>query len=486
MNRNNIWIHIGLATVLITIAAVLGQIERWKTAIHSSSVALQTQIDKRAGNDDPIVKKHRPEVLVRFKHGVSISQIRDIAAAHHDVLADEIEAVDGLSVIDDLDDANPQAVAGQYAAMTDVAYAEPNFKIKLDDPDLSVAPHDLLERLPAISKDDTRPNDPEFDNQWALNNFGQENGKDRADLDALEAWKTTTGSEDVVVAVLDTGVDFTHVDLRENMWIRPENVPAYTDDELGTFNDLNGYDGTDQISDPMDDNGHGTHCAGIIGAEGDNGEGIAGINWHVKIMPLKFMGRGGFGSVNDAIEAINYAIDRKEHGVNVRIISASWGSTMKSKALEDTIRAASDAGILFVAAAGNDSSNNDNRPHYPSNYNLPNVISVAALDRSDQLAGFSNYGIKTVHIAAPGKDILSTWLGDNYREASGTSMATPYVSGVAALVIANEPNISMEKLRDRLLKTADKLDSLNGKVATGGRVCAANALAGHILNHLQH
>ena len=252
------------------------------------------------------------------------------------------------------------------------------------------------------------------------------------------------------------------------MWIRPENVPAYTDDELGTFNDLNGYNGTDKMADPMDDNGHGTHCAGIIGAEGDNGEGIAGVNWHVKIMPLKFLGRGGFGSTDDAIEAINYAIDRKKHGVNIRVISASWGSTSNSKALEDTIRAAGEAGILFVAAAGNDGSDNDRRPHYPSNYDLPNVISVAALDRNDNLASFSNFGVKTVHIAAPGKDILSTWLNDSYREASGTSMATPYVSGVAALIIANEPKISMEKLRERLLKSVDKIDSLNGKVAQRG------------------
>jgi thermitase len=149
---------------------------------------------------------------------------------------------------------------------------------------------------------------------------------------------------------------------------------------------------------------------------------------------------------------------------------------MKSKALEDVIRAAGDAGILFVAAAGNDGSDNDRRPHYPSNYDLPNVISVAALDRNDQLASFSNFGVKTVHIAAPGKDILSTWLSDAYREASGTSMATPEVSGVAALVVANEPGISMEKLRARLLKSVDKIESLNGKVASGGRINAAKAL----------
>jgi len=275
--------------------------------------------------------------------------------------------------------------------------------------------------------------------------------------------------------VLDSGVDYTHRDLVSNMWFRPDNVPQYTDDELGTFNDLQGYN-AENASDPMDENGHGTHCAGIIGAEGNNNEGITGINWNVEIMPLKFMGRGGFGSTKNAIEAINYAIDRKQKGVNVRVINASWGSTSYSKALEDAIRAAGEQGILFVAAAGNATTNNDKRPHYPSNYNLPNVLSVAALDRSDSLASFSNFGAKTVHIAAPGRDILSTWLGDAYRDASGTSMAAPHVAGVAALILANEPGLSVEKLRERLLKSVDKIDSLAGKIGNGGRLNAAKAL----------
>jgi subtilisin family serine protease len=193
-------------------------------------------------------------------------------------------------------------------------------------------------------------------------------------------------------------------------------------------------------------------------------------------MPLKFLGRGGFGNTDDAIEAINYAIDRKKAGVNIRVISASWGSTMRSQALEDAIRAAGDAGILFVAAAGNDGSDNDRSPHYPSNYDLPNVVSVAALDRNDQLAGFSNFGLTTVHIAAPGKDIVSTWLGDNYREASGTSMATPYVSGVAALIVAENPTITVARLRAKLLNSVDKLDSLSGRVESGGRINAAKAV----------
>ena len=226
----------------------------------------------------------------------------------------------------------------------------------------------------------------------------------------------------------------------------------------------------------MDENGHGTHCAGIVGAEGDNNLGITGVNWRVEIMPLKFMGRGGFGTTKDAIESINYVIARKKDGVNVRVISASWGSTARSKALEDVIRKAGEADILFVAAAGNDAANADKRPHFPSGYKLPNVISVAALDRKDELASFSNYGEKSVHVAAPGKEILSTWLGKAYEEHSGTSMATPFVAGVAGLVLSVEPNLSVKELRERLFTTVDRLDSLQGKVVTGGRVNAARAV----------
>jgi subtilisin family serine protease len=226
----------------------------------------------------------------------------------------------------------------------------------------------------------------------------------------------------------------------------------------------------------MDDSGHGTHCAGIIGAEGGNKLGIAGVNWSVQIMPLKFMNASGFGNTKDAIECVNYAIDRRKKGVNIRVISASWGSTTKSRALEEVIRKAYDAGILFVAASGNATANTDRRPHYPSSYKLGNIISVAALDRNDQLASFSNFGEKSVHIAAPGKEILSTWLGDQYEAHSGTSMATPVVAGVAALVLSNEPRLSVDDLRKRLLDSVDKLPGLKGKVVTGGRINAATAV----------
>ncbi len=471
MNRNNIWIHIGLAVVLVTMAAVVGQVERWRTSLSAPGLKQTQALEKRAA-DQKKNSSTTPELFVRFKPGVTLQKIREITSANHDVLTDNIESVPGLTSIDDLDNADAEFTASQYREMSEfVAYAEPNYQIKLDDPTSTPAARNLKYNLPSESA----PNDPMFGDQYALNNSGQDGGTVDASIHALRAWIKTKGSEDVVVAVLDSGVDYTHEDLVANMWIRPKNMAAYTDDELGTYNDLNGFNGTDKVADPMDDNGHGTHCAGIIGAKGDNGIGISGINQTVKIMPLKFLGRGGFGSTDDAIEAINYAIDRKKKGVNVRIISASWGSTSKSRALEDTIRAANDAGILFVAAAGNDGSNNDNRPHFPSNYDLPNVISVAALDRNDNLASFSNYGNKTVHIAAPGKDITSTWLNNSYREASGTSMATPYVSGVAALIIANEPDISLKDLRARLLGSVDKLTVLDGKVQSAGRVCAANA-----------
>jgi len=477
MNRNNFWIHFGIAVILITMAAVIGQIGRWERSLHRGPTKyepLQTA-PKLNPAAPPIANTTdgNPEVLVKFKPGTTLAEIKKIVMGNNDKVEDEIEAVQNLVAIDDLDNADAEAVAKQYAAMSDlVVYAEPNFKIQLDKESV---------KRPAVytvegDYDLSQPNDPQFAEQWALNNEGQNGGKAEADISAIKAWVKTKGNDDVVVAVLDSGVDYTHLDLRSNMWHRPDSLPAYTDDELGSFNDENGFNATDNIADPMDDNGHGTHCAGVIGAEADNDEGIAGINWKVQIMPLKFLGRGGFGTTKDAIEAINYAIDRKRNGVNVAVINASWGSTSYSKALEDAIRAAGEQGILFVAAAGNNGTNNDRSPHYPSNYKLPNVISVAALDNNDALTSFSNFGAKTVHIAAPGKDILSTWLGGDYRDASGTSMATPQVAGVAALILANEPKLSVEKLRARILKSVDKLDGLSGKVESGGRINAAKAV----------
>ncbi len=471
MSRTNIWIRITIVGILVVTAAVLGQIRRWQSDALPTVEVDHSSVRKPQTSARTLMDAE-PEVLVRFKPGVKLSEIRKIAGRLNDRVEDNIESVHGLVAIDDLDGADMGSVAAQYAAMTDlVEYAEPNARIELDEPADTYRPQDLFER-----PSDNLPNDPHFGEQWALNNIGQDGGKAGADLSALQAWEKTKGSRDVVVAVLDTGVDYNHLDLVTNMWVRPDNVPQYVDPDLGRYNDIQGYDANANVADPMDDNGHGTHCAGIIGAEGNNGEGIAGINWNVQIMPLKFLGRGGFGSTKDAIEAINYAIDRKQKGVNLRVISASWGSTQNSTALEDAIRAAGENGILFVAAAGNNSTDNDKRPHYPSNYDLPNVISVAALDRTDSLASFSNFGVKTVHIAAPGREIVSTWLGNAYREASGTSMATPYVSGVAALIVANDPNISVEKLKEKVLKSVDKIDSLNGKVLTGGRINAAKAL----------
>jgi subtilisin family serine protease len=464
MNRNNFLIHLALAVVLILVAAFAGQLNRWRKQWKPMRV-VPTAEKKRASTAEEIAVAEarilsRPEVLVKFKPGVSRETIDELTARFNDRVEDSIESDPGLESIDDLDDANADATAAMYSTLPEVEFAEPNYAIELDAVELA---------LPPIV-----PSDPRFDEQWALANSGQRGGKQGADISAMHAWLTTTGSDKVVVAVLDSGVDYRHDDLAPNMWKRPASVAPYQDAQLGTIDDEDGFNAIDNESDPMDENGHGTHCAGIIGAEGGNNIGITGVNWKVRIMPLKFMNAGGFGTTKDAIEAINYVIDRKKAGVNVRIISASWGGTQRSRALEEVIRKAYENDILFVAAAGNSSVNNDRNPHFPSSY--PNVLSVAALDRNDQLAKFSNYGVKSVAIAAPGVDILSTWLGNEYEEKSGTSMATPVVAGVAALIVADNPRVSVDELKKRILASSDPIVALNGKVATGGRVNAAKAL----------
>ncbi len=372
MNRQNFVPHLALAVTLVFLAAFVGQMRHWKKSVPQPKIdTLESRrgcsgrhLEMKPVSPPVLAATSGPdEVLVRFKSGTSQARIEAIVARFHDSVEDRIENVNGLVAIEDFDaDVDAEAVAKEYAALSDaVDYAEPNYAINLDPTESRLSGNDDADTFDEIDEADT-PNDPMFAEQWSLVNQGQKAGKEGADIKALAAWSKTKGSAKVVVAVLDSGVDYTHEDLAPNMWIRPDTLPAYEDAELGTVNDLNGFDAAD-LGDPMDDNGHGTHCAGIIGASGDNGLGIAGINWKVSIMPLKFIGRNGSGTTKAAVEAINYVIQRKKDGVNVRIISASWGSTRRSKALEDAIRRAGDEGILFIAASGNDSADADKRPH---------------------------------------------------------------------------------------------------------------------------
>src|SRR3990172_8022788 len=343
MNRNNFIPHVALALVLILVAAFAGQLRKWQKQWRSSIRIVPSASKTREPMRETVLSREEftrreADILVRFRPGVTKAEIRQITSRLNDEVEDEIEAVSGLEAIDDLDDDADVAVA-EYRALTEVEYAERNYEIALDHTGGG------FKHL--------HTEGPRFGDQWALANNGQNGGKEGADISAMRAWAETTGSDEVVVAVLDSGVDYNHEDLTSNIWSRPGKFEPYEDEDLGVIDDEHGYNAVDNNGDPFDENGHGTHCAGIIGAEGGNSIGVTGVNWKIQIMPLKFMNAGGFGMTKDAIEAINYAIARKQDGVNVRVINASWGSTQRSRALEDVIRKANEAGILFVAASGN-------------------------------------------------------------------------------------------------------------------------------------
>jgi subtilisin family serine protease len=318
------------------------------------------------------------------------------------------------------------------------------------------------------------PDDPGFVNCWGLSNTGKNGGKIGGDIDARDAWDARNSAENVVVAIIDSGVRYTHEDLAANMWRNPGEIPGngIDDDGNGVVDDVVGYNAVERSGDPFDDCGHGTHVAGTIGAVANNGKGIAGVCWKVQMMALKFMDASGSGDTSDAISCINYA---RAHGA--RVINASWGSSYGSSALKSAITAARNAGIIFVAAAGNEDSNNDQVPSYPANYGLANVISVAAIDNLDELdARYSNYGARTVDIAAPGTAVYSTWNDSDtaYTTLSGTSMATPHVTGAVALLFAEYPNETYSSIIARLYAGVDKLPSLEGKCVTGGRLNIGN------------
>jgi len=326
---------------------------------------------------------------------------------------------------------------------------------------------------------DVTPNDPRFSELWGLHNTGQTGGAPDADIDAPEAWDIQTGSSSMVIAVIDTGVDYKHVDLSANIWTNPGEIAGngIDDEGNGYVDDVYGWDFYNNDNNPMDDHRHGTHCAGTIAAVGNNGAGVVGVNWAAKIMALKFLSAGGSGYTSDAIAAVQYAtMMKQQRGIPVIAMSNSWGGGGFSQALKDAITAADNAGILFIAAAGNSDSNNDLLPHYPSSYDVPNVIAVAATDHKDALASWSNYGATSVDLAAPGVSILSTVLNNGYSLLSGTSMATPHVSGVSALIKAQAPAYTHLQIKDLILSSVDPVPGLSGKMVTGGRLNAYNAL----------
>jgi subtilisin family serine protease len=329
---------------------------------------------------------------------------------------------------------------------------------------------------------DALPNDEKFDQTWGMHNTGQFYyglSKPDADIDAPEAWDITTGSPDTVVGVIDTGVNYNHPDLAANMWHNPGEIPGngQDDDNNGYVDDVYGIDAHNHDADPMDDHGHGTHCSGTIGAVGDNGIGVAGVNWHVKIMALKFLSDEGSGDTADAIECLNYATAMRRRGVNIGLTSNSWGGEDSEPAMQDAIDASGRAGMLFVVAAGNQGADNDGDwKHYPAAYDSPNIITVAATDCWDGVPIWSNYGLTSVDLGAPGDDILSTVLNGEYDTYSGTSMATPHVAGAAALAWSLKPEASWQQVKDALLGGVDPLDSLQGQVLTGGRLNAFNTL----------
>ena len=328
-----------------------------------------------------------------------------------------------------------------------------------------------------VIRAETAPNDPRFGELWGLNNVGQGSGTAGADIGATAAWSRSTGSGDVVVAVLDSGVDYTHPDLASNIWANPGEVPGngIDDDGNGYVDDVRGWDFVNRDNNPMDDNSHGTHVAGTIGARGNNNLGVTGVSWDVSIMPLKVLDHYGNGSISAAIDAIGYAWR------NGAVISnSSWGGIFSSQALRDAIQTAgTSADHLFVAAAGNSGTVMD-APNavkfYPAAYDLPNILSVAASDRNDQLAGFSNSGWLSVDLAAPGVDILSTMPGGGYGSKSGTSMAAPHVAGAAALLRADDPTMGAGRIKATLMGSVDPTAQLQALTASGGRLDLRSAM----------
>jgi subtilisin family serine protease len=402
------------------------------------------------------------EVLVKLREPGSPARFNQLAAI---VDADVIQPLARSQILRIRSRSlNASPLLARLAGRADVEWAEPNYIVR--------------------ALDETA--DPMFPQLWGLKNVGQAvNGTSAglagADIGAVEAWDTSIGSTSIVVGVVDTGIDYTHPDLESNIW----SAPAEFEVTLGGVHlrcaaGTHGFNAIENTCDPMDDHFHGTHVAGTIGAVGNNGVGVVGVNRNTSLMGLKFIDSSGSGTIADAVNAIEFAIQVKQifagtGAANVRVLSNSWGGFEVSNALRDQIAEANSNELLFVAAAGNYGIPNDLLPTYPASLDEPNIISVAATTNTDGLASFSNYGLNTVDLGAPGVDILSTVTGGGYAFASGTSMAAPHVSGAAALVLS-QCALDTSQLKVALLGSVDPVSSLAAKTTTGGRLNVHSAV----------
>lgn len=401
------------------------------------------------------------ELIVRFT-GESGPAGRDAVRQEAGVKLERSLTGAGLQLVQVESGQNIREAAEELQRSPKVLYAEPNF----------------VRRIEAV------PNDPLFGNLWGLDNRGQAvggvAGTVDADIDAPEAWNLTTGSPAVTAAVVDSGVDASHPDLQSSIWTNPgesgagRESNAVDDDGNGLTDDWRGWDWAADDNLPRDENNHGTHVSGTIAASGDNAIGITGVSWSSRVMALRVLDANGSGSVADLVSAYRYAAAK-----GARIVNASLGGSSFSRAELDAINAAPNT--LFVVAAGNGGADGIGddvsvAPEYPCAYPAPNIVCVAASDQNDGLASFSNFGAESVDLAAPGVRTASTVPGGGYSLFSGTSMATPHVAGVAALIWAREPGASVSGVKAALLAGTDAKPAFTGRTVTGGRLNADLAL----------
>ena len=382
------------------------------------------------------------ELLVRFRLGISQREKETIIATHGARKKKDLGGDSGIEKLEVLSGEDVRTAAWQLLLNPQVEFAEPNF---------------------LIAKDEVIPNDAQFGEQWALRNTGQNDGQFGSDINASSAWSTTTGSKSTVIAVIDSGIDFSHPDLTNNQWLNP--VPSVN-------GDLHGWDYVADGAEIKDEQGHGTAIAGIIAAEGNNAIGMTGVMWRASLMSLRVLDNTGIGDVANAVEAIDYAVT---HGAQV--INLSWGTSGESLALRDALERAIRRNVVVVCSAGNGGRDLSERPYYPASFGLQGVIAVAASDNFDRLASWSNWDARNVSVAAPGTNILTTQMGGGYWNVTGTSAAAPIVSGVAGLVKTFRPGTNVQLIARAISDGARKTASLSGKVASGGVVNAEGALA---------